>query len=339
MRATAVHTRRSGALFAACIALFGAGTFAAQADKARVEAALKNIMELERPGQMALATIWDGNKFIQCRRVSRQPLRCEAAGTLMQTSLERVLVPERVRRLATLGWHRDPRFGNYVQYFAADVPVSRIVDMILQTLKEGYDANLATLDVRSNWVESVPCPPRNGPSQDLAGAISDNPATTVRGCAYTPPREPDAQKDSAPAAVPLPPDRANDRKPGLMDRYARRVSGEIQRLRVNSGTRVYMVLSIKGGYVQCRPTPSGIYCEAQSADSQPSLTRILTPDRVALLHAAGYADPGRSPNYWKNYAPEVSDLAIATELLTILHDVYGYGGEPQLEFRSEKSRR
>lgn len=339
MRDFAVGSRRCAAAVAATITLLVAATSSVHAQKARVEAALSNIMKLERPGQMALATIWDGNKFVQCRRVRGQPLRCEAAGSLMQTSLERILVPERVRRLGTLGWHRDPRFGNYVQWFAADVPVGQIADMILQALKEGYDANLATLDVRTSWVANVPCPPRSGPSQDLAGAIFDDPGTTIRGCAYTPPREPDAQQDAAPAPVALPPDQANVRKAALLDRYGGRVSGEIQRLRVNSGSRVYMVLSIKGGYVQCRPSPSGIYCEAQSADSLPSLARTLTPERVALLHAAGYADPGRSPNYWKTYAREASDVAIATELLTILHDVYGYGGEPQLEFLSEKSRK
>lgn len=141
MRAPAICTRKCVATVAAWVALFGAGASVSHAGKARVEAVLSNIMELERPGQMALATIWDGNKYIQCRRVKGQPLRCEAAGALMQTSLARVLVPERVARLATLGWLLDPRFGNYVQSFAAGVPVSQIADAILQALKEGYDAN------------------------------------------------------------------------------------------------------------------------------------------------------------------------------------------------------
>jgi hypothetical protein len=341
MRLPAIRMKSFAAVFVASVALFGASTSVSRADKIRIEVVLSNVMELERPGQMAVATIWDGNKYIQCRRVRGQPLRCEAAGTLMQTSLERVLVPGRVARLAALGWHRDPRFGNYVQSFADGVPVSQIADMILQALKEGYDADLTTLDVRREWVKNVPCPPRAGPSQNLAGSINDSPAmasVAVHGCAYAPPREPDAQTDSAPTPVVLPPDQANVRKAQLIDRYGRRVSGEIQRLRVNAGS-VYMVLSTKAGYVQCAPARSGLYCEAQSADSQPSLARFLTPERVALLHAAGYADPGRSPNYAKNYAGELSDIAIATELLTILHDVYGYGGEPELTFLSEKSRK
>src|SRR5256885_5868578 len=57
----------------------------------RVEAALTNISTLERVGQDGLATIWDGNKYVQCRRRPDQTLRCETAGALMQPSLSRVL--------------------------------------------------------------------------------------------------------------------------------------------------------------------------------------------------------------------------------------------------------
>ncbi len=67
---------------------------------------------------------------------------------------------------------------------------------------------------------------------------------------------------------------------------------------------------------------------------------MLTPDRIARLHAAGYADPGRGPNYWKTYAiNQFDDAAIARELLTVLHDVYGYTGLPQLKVKTEESRR
>ena len=93
--------------------------------------------------------------------------------------------------------------------------------------------------------------------------------------------------------------------------------------------------------MQCAPeTSSGaIYCEAQSADSWPALTSVLTPERVARLHAAGFADPGRAPNYWKNYPlDQFDDSAIARELLTLLHDVYGYEGSPALRIKTEKKR-
>jgi hypothetical protein len=60
---------------------------------------------------------------------------------------------------------------------------------------------------------------------------------------------------------------------------------------------------------------------------------------VAQLHAAGFADPGRAPNYSKTYPLDTTrDSAIADELLTLLHDVYGYNGVPNLIFSSEKGR-
>ncbi|HEY1794500.1 MAG TPA: hypothetical protein VGG57_00135 [Stellaceae bacterium] len=69
------------------------------------------------------------------------------------------------------------------------------------------------------------------------------------------------------------------------------------------------------------------------------LARILTPDRVARLHATGFVDPGRAPNYSKTYpADQFTDGAIANELLTILHDVYSYDGLPKLKVLTEKGR-
>ena len=62
-----------------------------QTSKSRIEAALQNVMTLERPGQDGFATIWDGNKYVQCGRARDRSLRCEAAGTLMQPSLDHVL--------------------------------------------------------------------------------------------------------------------------------------------------------------------------------------------------------------------------------------------------------
>lgn len=297
----------------------------------RVETALANLTTLTRPGQDGYATIWDGNKYVQCRRMPDQALRCEAAGALMQPSLGRVLGPERIARLTALGWNLDPGFGNYVQAFPAGMPVGEAADRIIQTLGEGYGADLANLEVQTDWLRSEPCPPRNGPSQNLAGMISDDPAmaaTAVYGCAYRP--EPDRESAALVRA-------ATD----LIKVYGARVSGEIQRLRVNVDRRIYVVLDTGGGYVQCAPqsAPPAIYCEAQSAESWPVLARILTPDRVARLHATGFADPGRAPNYWKSYPiAELSDAAIADELLTLLYEVYGYNGVPKLRFATEKGR-
>jgi hypothetical protein len=87
--------------------------------QSRFEQALANIASLERPDQDGLATIWDGNKYVQCRRMPDKPLHCEAAGALMQPSLAHTLIPDRVARLAALGWSLDPSFSNYAP-IAAD---------------------------------------------------------------------------------------------------------------------------------------------------------------------------------------------------------------------------
>ena len=84
-------------------------------------------------------------------------------------------------------------------------------------------------------------------------------------------------------------------------------------------------------------TPSSaIYCEAQSAESWAALTTILTPERVSRLRSVGHADPGRTPNYWKSYPfDKFGDAAIASEVLTILYDVYGYAGATALTIKTE----
>ena len=106
--------------------------------------------------------------------------------------------------------------------------------------------------------------------------------------------------------------------------------------------RVYAAFETGIGYVQCRPqsSPPAIYCEAQSAESWPALASVLTPARVERLHAAGFTDPGRGPNYGKLYRlDQADDAAIGSELLTVLHDVYGYTGVPQLKVVTEEARR
>lgn len=325
MRIRSVRGIKSAFVVATLLAWSGSS---GQASQPQVEAALENIITLNRPGQDGLATIWDGNKYVQCRRMA-DALRCEAAGALMQPSLGRVLVPERIARLATLGWQLDPSFGNYVQVFPIGLPVSQIAERILQALRDGYDADLTNLETQSDWIRSTQCPPRNGPGQNLAGMINDSPAmsaTAVYGCAYRP-------------KAPLNPIVSAQSKADLLSVYGARITGEIQRLRVNIDRRIFVVFETGGGYVRCAPqsSPRAIYCEVQSAESWPVLARILTPDRVARLRAAGFADPGRAPNYWKTYpADTFTDAAIADELATILFDVYGYNGSPSLKIISEK---
>lgn len=302
------------------------------AEKARVVAALDNITSLIRPGEQGYATVWDGNKYVQCGRREDHSLRCEAAGSLMQPSLAGVLTPERVSRLAALGWRLDTSFGNYVESFPSDMPTSEIADKLLQVLTQGYNADLAHLDVETAWVRSEPCPPRNGPSQNLAGMINDAPAmaaTAVYACAYHPPPDTGPSLPAATAAE-------------LITQYGARVTGEIQRLRVNIDRRVFVAFDAGIGYVQCRPQamPAAIYCEAQSAESWAALAAVLTPERIARLHAAGFAEPGHAPNYWKLYPLDQNDDArIAREVLTVLHDVYGYTGRPKLRIKTEEDRR
>lgn len=297
-----------------------------QTATSRIDEALQNITTLVRPGRVGYASVWDGNKYVQCRRMPDRGIRCEAAGLSMQPSLRRVLVPERQSRLAQLGWSLDPSFGNYLQTFAADLPTARIADHILRTLIEGYDADAADMELQTAWVADTPCPPRNGPSQNLAGLINDARAmraTSLHTCSYTP----DLQTPQTAASA-----------QELFDIYGASVTAEIQRLRINNERRVFVAFNAGIGYVQCMPatSPPAIYCEAQSSESWPALAAVLTPERVAQLRRIGYADPGRAPNYSKSYPSETfGDASIASELLTILHDVYGYAGATKLKISTE----
>jgi len=119
--------------------------------------------------------------------------------------------------------------------------------------------------------------------------------------------------------------------------YGARVTAELQRLRRHIDADVFVIFDAGAGYVQCAPeaSPAAIYCEAQSAQSDPALATLLTPDRLARLHQAGYADPGPAPNYSKTYALTEPDAAIARELLAILHDVYGYDGAGRIKVTTE----
>ena len=321
----------SAVLFCANIFI---GTSIARAEpqhtsQSRVEAAVENITSLNRPGHDGYAAVWDGNKYVQCRRLADRSLRCEAAGTLMQPSLEHVLTAERLGRLTELGWRLDPSFGSYVQIFPADAQSSFIADKIIQVLGQAYDADVAELEVESTWVRSEPCPPRNGPSQNLAGIVNDSPimaATAVHACAYRPKAD-------------LGPNLPANSTAELIGFYGAKVTAEIQRLRVNARRQVFAIFDPGIGYVQCRPdfSPPTIYCEAQSAESWQALTVILTPERVRRLHELGYADPGRAPNYSKTYAiDQLDDAAIAHELLTVLREVYGYSGQPTLKISTEE---
>ena len=302
---------------------------ATSASRTRIVEALQNILALQRPGQDGYATIWDGNKFVQCQAMADHSLRCEAAGGRMQPSLRRLVSGGRLARLQALGWAPNLAFGDYVQAFEPRTPPAETADLIMTTLSEAYDADLANLEVETRWLPSEPCPPRNGPSQNLAGMISDAPSmqpTAVHACFYVP------EPDHAVAATSV---------GDLMIVYGERMTAEIQRIRVNRARGVHVIFDADIGYVQCEPqdAPAAIYCEAESIDEWPALASVLTPDRIDRLHALGYADPGRAPNYWKAYPLDhASDGEIAAELLTVLHDAYGYTGAQALEVTTEEGK-
>ncbi len=308
-----------------------AGTALAQTSNDKVEAAISVIKILDRPGRDNLATVWDGNKYVQCRRMGDRSLRCEAAGALMRVSLQHVLTPDHIGRLAVMGWMLDPSFGNYVQTFQPDVSAEEIADKIRAALSQGYDADIQNLEVETKSIRSEPCPPRNGPSQNLAGIINDAPsmaAFAVHACAYKP-------KSDELEHIPGPGSTVAD----LIGIYGTRVAAEIERLRINMHRRVFVIFDTGLGYVQCEPQtqPDGFYCEAQSADSWPALAAVLTPERITRLHTAGFADPGRAPNFSKTYlAGKIDDTALAAEVLTLLHDVYGYYGGSRLKVKTEE---
>jgi hypothetical protein len=49
------------------IAAMIAGSAVSQTSSQKIEAAITTIRILERPGRDNLATVWDGNKYVQCQ--------------------------------------------------------------------------------------------------------------------------------------------------------------------------------------------------------------------------------------------------------------------------------
>jgi hypothetical protein len=67
--------------------------------KPKVIEALDHVRNLARPRQDIYATIWEGDKFVQCHAPSDQGLSCETASPTLQPALEGVLTPDRRKRL------------------------------------------------------------------------------------------------------------------------------------------------------------------------------------------------------------------------------------------------
>jgi hypothetical protein len=180
----------------------GKGSAQPASTRPKVIEALDNVRNLTRPQQDGYATIWEGDKYVQCHALSDQSLSCEAAGAVMQPSLAGLLSPERKRRLTSLGWRLDQSFGAYTQIFPPAVGLDKVADSILASLSQGYDADLTFLEVQTRWVGHQACPPRRGPGQVLAGIVDDSPMaapTAVQGCAYKPPATATASASGASA--------------------------------------------------------------------------------------------------------------------------------------------
>jgi hypothetical protein len=270
---------------------------AVEAQQSKVESAITMIRTLDRPGRINLATIWDGNKYVQCRLLHDRNIFCEAAGTRMQPSLEHILTPDKSAALIARGWVVDPAFGNFARTFTSDVASGRIADEIIGTLSAGYGADPTNLVVSTSTVADEACPPRYGWTQNLAGMIRDSSAmkgVSIHACSYLPES--------------IEPERKLGRDSTLADLialYQPKLGREIERLRLNIHRNdVFVVFDAGIGYVQCMPEtdPAAFYCEAQSADSWPPLASVLTPERIGRLHALGYADPGSAQNYTSGHS-------------------------------------
>ncbi|MGN6571742.1 MAG: TY-Chap domain-containing protein, partial [Pseudolabrys sp.] len=177
-----------GLVFLVAVAAANASDAAEPASKqapaiARIDTALNDITTISRPGRIGYATIHDGDKYVQCRRLADGAMRCEAAGSAMQPSLAAVLTPAHTRALAALGWRPDPAFGNFVRAFPADMPTKEIAAHIVRTLADAYRSDPEDLERATAWVEDVPCPPRNAAGQSLAGLVNDDPTMRrIRTC-------------------------------------------------------------------------------------------------------------------------------------------------------------
>jgi hypothetical protein len=184
--------KAAGLAILVILGLIVAGTSSAEPSTAtpKIIEALDNVRNLMRPGQDDYATVWEGDKYVQCHALPDQSLFCETASATMQPSLERVLTSERKQRLTNLGWRLDPSFGAYTQVFAPTLTLDKTAERILASLRQGYDADLTFIEVQTRWVAHRTCPPRRGPGQNLAGLVDDSPmmaATALHGCAYSAP--------------------------------------------------------------------------------------------------------------------------------------------------------
>ncbi len=159
----------------------------------RLNDGLRELATSHSRGRELVVTVWDGDRYVQCRRPEPKVLRCEAAGARLQPSLAHVLTADRVHKLTERGWRLDPSFGNYASTYPVDALSEAVMSEVLLALQFGYGVDISALEVKTDWVPREACPRRNGPGQNRASMIDYAPSTaaaSIHACAYTPPPGP-----------------------------------------------------------------------------------------------------------------------------------------------------
>jgi hypothetical protein len=305
------------------------------APKSQIVAGVSSVLAPMEKTRDGVLTVYDGNMFVQCLASHRLPnWRCEAAGLEGEPWLRHVLTPERQARLIALGFKPDPSFGNFVADIPKTTAPEALADLILRALIEGYGATPDALNIRAERIESARCHKRIKSGADRGGSIlTPNwgyAKDAVVGCG-TP--GPDHMNYDDPASTMPQPDGRDTRSVYLI--Y---MAEELKRL--ESVKNSYVIFEAGPAYVQCMNDDEDrkIYCEAASADAVGApIERILTPDRIAKLYAAGFKPPGKTMNYARFYPQaDYTKAAIAQALLDVLKDAYGYYGAPKMNLETEQ---
>jgi hypothetical protein len=290
------------------------------------------VLQPRDPTQDGVLTVAEGNLWVQClSTASLDTWRCEAAGLEGQPWLRHVLTAQRQERLSKLGFVPDATTGNFLALTPVTTPPDRLADRMLAALTEAYGASADDIEVLADRLPARPCHVRLHAEADRGGSIL-TPHWGIakdarRGCGVN--ADSDAFNRDDPTTI------APHPGADIEGRYLKGMAAALQALENSpKGKDAYVIFDAGPAYVQCMHDIDGkrMYCEASSEDAvgRP-IERILTPDRVAKLTEAGFLPPGKVMNYSRFYPRGQYDAkAVAKALLTVLHDAYGYEGDPPL---------
>jgi hypothetical protein len=320
---------------------------AAAADEAppaeRIAAGAHTVLVPRYPGWDGVLTVSSGDFFVQClNQAKSRAWRCDAPGLEGEPWLRHVLTPERQRRLIALKFRPDAEFGNFVARITRKTSIDSLADRLLQVLAEAYGVAPDDVNVKSEWLPALPCHPRLQAGYSRAGSIRTpswgfaQDATAGCGTRFNAPFDPLNNEDLDAPMPGAPPAGEID----LVARYAQPMADELRRvMEAKKSDKAFAIFAAASAYVQCdyNDDDRRIYCEAASDDAVgASIARILTPERRQKLADAGYNPPGKVMNFWRFFPLDQYELpAIAKALLAVLHDVYGYGGAPDLTVTRE----